>query len=117
MGNWRCRACKTSFRPEKVDREADACPQCGCEAPPLDEDMDIELDINWFYLRCLANWAMRWVETIEGDPEVDQTLERILSEIRDNRPEGAAALTFYDEVRELRESGLEVIVEHPDEER
>lgn len=77
------------------------CPQCQSENPPIFCDEDVSLTINWFYLRCLANWADAFAREHNFGPKPQAVLNKILEQLRAMKPENGVPLTLREEIFQL----------------
>lgn len=68
---------------------------------------DVAVALNWFELRCLANWADNWSQRPDFEADGRALLQRILDKIRAVRPNGAAPLTLRDELGEMHDRGID----------
>jgi hypothetical protein len=62
----------------------------------------VEIKINWYELRLLCIWAENWAEE-KCDQDSQSTFEAIVERLDKYRPEGSAALTLTQEVKDLQE--------------
>ena len=59
----RCIECRRNFSFEQLHVDgvaADRCPECGTQTDPMHPLDDVDVKINWFELRVLAQWAEQW---------------------------------------------------------
>ena len=111
-GFTRCAVCETVFAndaPEMQEASMDTgCPACGSTSVPHDPAHDVTLTINWHDLRCLAIWAENYVLASKADPQWERAWEAIKRRLRSVQPEGAAGLTLFDEIQQIRDEGYDV---------
>ena len=96
----RCTMCGEEFTDEEIEN-ANCCPKCGSKGVPMSIRHDVTVRINWHELRILGIWASNWAEKCGED--APKVLEAILGRLDKYRPEGAAALTLMEEVKELQD--------------
>jgi len=97
----RCTKCYEEFSEEET-KNVSCCSKCGCKGLPMSISQDVEIKINWHELRLLCNWAENWaVEKCDDDAR--STFEAIADRLEKYRPEGGAALTLTQEVKDLQE--------------
>lgn len=106
----RCSVCETEFRQADLPPNTGCCPACGSNSVPQNPDEDVTLTLNWLDVRCLAEWSERWVHANPGNPEWERHWEALKRRLRKHRPAGAAPLTFFEEVEEIREDGHDITV-------
>ena len=106
MNAARCSECRAEFTEAEIS-DAKSCPACGSTKTPVDPAHDVTLTLNWFDLRCLANWAQNWIEA-HKESCADQVpyLDRLLDSLRVHRPKGAPGLTLRDEIGQLHDAGI-----------
>ena len=99
-----CLQCKTEFIDEELNcPDVNCCPKCQTTITPVWSDEDINVTINWFSLRVLCNWAVRWSDTCSNFSEDARLcLFLILKDLVKYRPPNSPALTVYQEVKELQ---------------
>lgn len=101
----RCALCeKEYYSNDPLLKNIETCPNCNTKWPPCRIDEDVNLKINWFDLRLLANFAVRWSDSLtEDEGNARAVLQAVLKRISQHRPKDAPALTIYQEVKELQQ--------------
>lgn len=104
----RCQKCALELF---ADEDLTECPRCQSTLLFLRAYQDLQPNINWFHLRCLAHWSERYAHLhCQDRPEVASTLAIIQDLLRPLRPTEAPALTVYDELQEMATTRQEEVI-------
>jgi hypothetical protein len=101
----RCTKCGKEFVSEEV-KETDRCPSCGTDCTPQLISDDVTVKVNWQDLRILCGWAANYVVNLNTD--MQEVFVAMVNRLMPFRPEGSAALTLEEEVREVQAKFPEV---------
>lgn len=106
MKTTRCLLCRTEFTEQEL-HGATACPTCGTTGVPSAIAEDVQISINWHELRVLVIWAENWETQLHRNGQASPgnkpgVIAAIAKEMMRFRPEGAAPLRLFDEIRELQ---------------
>ena len=103
-----CLACSQEF---DVDETVYACPGCGDTGIPADLSERPDFKITWHELRCLVMWAEFWASrNAETSPNMLKIVYGIAGRLHAQHMDGPA-LTFSQELAELRSDPRVVGVE------
>ena len=96
----RCIMCRAEFTEQEIET-ADCCPNCKTKSLPEDPKFDIQITINWHSLRILCMWAKNWEDKTKEEAEEKRSIVDVITkELSKFRPEGAASLSFVEELQE-----------------
>ncbi len=103
----RCTDCYSEFTESQIEGQT-SCPNCNTPSLPMFIDRDTTIKINWHELRILTMWASNWAEANFKNESGYKTLKQIINRLKIQGQSGWPGLTLFDEVKDLRDSGLKV---------